>query len=209
MHWGPGFYYWQVLTAFIWLMFCLAASCAPSIVYRTKNEVPFLDWAPGICPKTFFPTSRQSQARLQLWNLAQGDMAIEQIKSPFKSEFKKVCFICIYGQLLSKGTSESSFMFSLNALKRLFAVELFLFECLACFKSDAISMSAKNTKFWHALIPALAWVLIPSAESSVASLKFCVPCLTLIETQGYQWGPVWELLLRFLVNYSVSQLTVT
>lgn len=68
-----------------------------------------------------------------------------QIKFPFKSEFKKVSFIRIYGQLLGKGTSESSLMFSLNALKRFFAVEIFLFECLACFKSDGISMSAKNT----------------------------------------------------------------
>lgn len=68
-----------------------------------------------------------------------------QIKCPFKSEFNKVSVICIYGQLLSKGASESSLMFSLNALKRLFAVEIFLSECLACFKSDGISMSAKNT----------------------------------------------------------------
>lgn len=68
-----------------------------------------------------------------------------QIKSPFKSEFNKVSFLCIYGQLLSKGTTESSLMFSLNALKRFFAVEIFLFECLACFKSDGVSMSARNT----------------------------------------------------------------
>lgn len=65
-------------------------------------------------------------------------------------------------------------------------------------------VSKEYKEFWHALIPALAWVLIPSAESSVLSLKLCVPCVTLIETQGHQSAPVWELLLRFLVNYCLT-----
>lgn len=71
-------------------------------------------------------------------------MAVEQIKFPFKFEFNKVRFICIYIQQLNKGSSVEYMIFSLNALKRFFAIEIFLFECLPCFKNDGISVSAKN-----------------------------------------------------------------
>lgn len=50
-------------------------------------------------------------------------------------------------------------------------------------------------------------MLIPSAESSVASLKFCVPCLSLIETQGYQSGPglaIIAWILRELFCFTVN-----
>lgn len=73
-------------------MFCLATSYAPNIVYNQESGALS-------CLSTWdlpqdLPSN--SQTRLQLWNLAQSDMAMEQMKSPFKSEFNSVLHMYLW-----------------------------------------------------------------------------------------------------------------